>query len=209
MLLRWVQDCYSDAPFTLNPARQRRSLSWNVRPDNGGALMTRESKRRGCVLVDWGGTLMRDFPEFAGPMAAWPRVETTPHAQDALAALRSRGWALALATNAADSDEAAIWVALRRGGLGESLDRVYCFRNVGHKKPSAGFFEFILQDLRLQRADVVMVGDDYEADVLGANAAGIRAVWFSEGREEERTGEMHRTVHDLAFLPQVLELWEV
>ena len=170
--------------------------------------MTVEAKRARCVLFDWGDTLMRDFPEFVGPMSAWPRVETIAHAQDALSALRSMGCFLALATNAADSAESQIWEALRRGGLGGLLDRVYCLGNVGHRKPSASFFEFILRDLALARTDLVMVGDDYEVDVLGANAAGIRAVWFSAGCEDERVGEMYRTVHDLAFLPQLLELWE-
>ncbi|MGA3057508.1 MAG: HAD family hydrolase [Candidatus Limnocylindrales bacterium] len=167
----------------------------------GGAEYTR------CVLFDWGDTLMRDFPEFAGPMATWPRIEVCAHAVEALSALRSMGWLLGVATNAVDSAENDVWAALRRGGLDGLLDRVYCFSNVGFRKPSRDFFEFILRDLGLPRSRIVMVGDDFDGDVVGANAAGIRAVWVAGEREARRAGEMHRTIADLGDLPLALQDW--
>ena len=89
-------------------------------------------------------------------------------------------WTLALATNADDSDEADIRAALQRVNLDRCLDKVYCFKKIGYKKPSLEFFQYILDDLKLTPQSVCMVGDNYEADVLGANACGIRAVWFNE-----------------------------
>ena len=29
---------------------------------------------KGCLLFDWGDTLMRDFKEFDGPMKDWRRL---------------------------------------------------------------------------------------------------------------------------------------
>ncbi len=161
----------------------------------------------GCVLFDWGDTLMRDFPEFSGRMATWPRVEVSAHAAEALSALRSMGRLLGLATNAADSTENDVWAALRRGGLDGLLDRVYCFRSVGFRKPSREFFEFIVRDIALPRPQIVMVGDNFEVDVAGANAAGIRAVWLAGAHEAHRTGDMHRTIVDLGDLPLLLQDW--
>jgi HAD superfamily hydrolase (TIGR01509 family) len=129
---------------------------------------------------------MRDFPEFSGPMATWPRVESLPCAREALDTLRSPGWLVVLATNAVDYDEAGIWEALRRGGLGDSVDRIYCSRSVGHRKLDPAFFDFVLQDLGLGRSEVVMVGDDFAVDIVGANAAGLRAVWLSPDSEQAR-----------------------
>jgi len=117
------------------------------------------------------------------------------------------GWLLALATNAANSAEIDVWEALRRGGLDSLLDRVYCFRNVGFRKPSPDFFDYIVRDLHLLRSAIVMVGDDFAGDVLGANAAGIQAVWIAGEGGPERTGAMHRTIRDLRELPGVLETW--
>jgi len=161
----------------------------------------------GCVLFDWGDTLMRDFPEFTGRMVGWPRVEVCAYAKEVLSALRSMGWTLALATNASDSSESDVWDALRRGGLDSLLDRIYCSHNVGVRKPSRAFFDFIVRDLGLPRSDMVMVGDDFAADILGATAAGIRAVWVAGEREAERRGNMHRTIRDLRDLPRLLEQW--
>jgi len=158
---------------------------------------------KGCLLFDWGDTLMRDFKDYPGPMKDWPRLEAIPGAAEALAALQPV-WILALATNANDSDEADIRAALQRVNLDQFLDRIYCSKNVGHKKPSAAFYQYILEDLRLTYRSVCMVGDNYEVDVLGANACGMRAIWFNEHSRELRENDLLRTIHHLSALPESL-----
>lgn len=64
----------------------------------------KRSKDR-CLLFDWGDTLMRDFPQFSGSMATWPKVEMVDGADEVLQLLGT-SWQLALATNAVDSTEA-------------------------------------------------------------------------------------------------------
>jgi putative hydrolase of the HAD superfamily len=130
-----------------------------------------------AILFDWGDTLMRVFPQFDGPMKDWPRVEAVPGAAEMLESLHE-DWTLCLATNAADSDEADIRLALARVDLDRWLDKVYCFKTIGFKKPARQFYQAILQDLGLPPERVIMVGDDYETDVLGARRIGLRAVWF-------------------------------
>lgn len=161
-----------------------------------------------CVLFDWGDTLMRDFPEFSGPMAAWSHVEAIPNVKEVLAELQAQ-WTLALATNSVDSDETAIWEALSRVGVGSLLDKVFCFRTIGHSKPSPGFFDYIVKDLRMDRCRLVMVGDGFEKDVLGANRSGIRGVWFNESSAEVRTGKMHKTIFDFRSLPDILASFDI
>ena len=158
---------------------------------------------KGCILFDWGDTLMRVFPEFSGPMKDWPRVEAVPGAVDVLSALHV-DWTLALATNAADSEDEDIRLALRRVGLDSWLDKIYCFKTIGHKKPSFDFFQYILNDLGLSPDKAVMVGDDYVADVLGANACGLRAVWFNERTDEEHKNKKQLSIHELGALPDLL-----
>ena len=36
---------------------------------------TRRDRETRCLLLDWGDTVMRVFPEYEGPMLTWPRVE--------------------------------------------------------------------------------------------------------------------------------------
>jgi putative hydrolase of the HAD superfamily len=159
---------------------------------------------KGCLLFDWGDTLMRDMQEFTGPMKDWPRVEAIPGAAEMLAALHP-DWILAIATNAADSDEMDIRAALQRVDLDRWLDKVYCFNKIRHKKPSLEFFQYILEDLKLSPQSVCMVGDNYEVDVLGANSCGMRAIWFNEHSLEERQAALHRSIHSLAALPEALK----
>ncbi len=135
-------------------------------------------QKKGALLFDWGDTLMRDFTEYTGPMKDWPRVEAIPGAADMLASLHN-DWTLCLATNADVSDEADIRLALRRVDLERWLDKIYCFKTIGFKKPSPEFYQFILKDLGLPPERVVMVGDNYLADVLGAQNAGLHAIWFN------------------------------
>jgi putative hydrolase of the HAD superfamily len=159
------------------------------------------------VLFDWGDTLMRDFPQFEGPMASWPVVEVMPHATEALGDLRSAGWSTALATNAADSSESQIRDALRRGAISHLVDRIYCFGNTGAAKPDVRFFEFILSDLGLAASDVVMVGDRERNDVRGALDAGLRAVWLG-GPPCPSRGERCRALSDLGGLATLLQTWD-
>jgi HAD superfamily hydrolase (TIGR01509 family) len=157
-----------------------------------------------CLLFDWGDTLMRVFPEFDGPMTAWPQVEAMPYAGQVLAELSLRSM-LALATNAADSEESEIRAALDRVGLDKLLDKVYCYRKIGHKKPSKEFFGYIMSDLGIEPSQAIMVGDDFEADVVGANNCGIRAIWYNPRTTERHVSDMHQTIHGLLSLPQVLD----
>ena len=158
-----------------------------------------------CLLLDWGDTVMRVFPEYEGPMLAWPRVEAIEGITEALSTLRP-DWTIALATNAVDSEERDIWSALARAGLEELIDRVYCFRGVGHRKSAPAYFQHVLADLEIEPNHAVMVGDDFEADVLSANRSGIRAIWFLEAGTEITTSAFHRTIHDLRDLPAALEV---
>ena len=159
---------------------------------------------KGCILFDWGDTLMRDFKQFSGPMKDWPRVEAIPGASETLAALHP-AWLLALATSADVSDEKDIRVALQRVFLDQWLDRIYCFKNIGYKKPSLEFYRTIQADLRLPPHSICMLGDNFEADVLAANRSGMRAIWFNEHSLEDRHGDLHRTIHILGALPDSLK----
>jgi len=158
-----------------------------------------------CLLLDWGDTVMRVFPEYEGPMFAWPRVEAVDGIRETLTKLRP-DWTIVLATNAADSEEREIWSALARAGLDELIDRVFCFRGVRHRKSAPAYFQHVLADLGIDPNDAVMVGDDFEADVVSANRSGIRAIWFHENAAERTTGALHRTIYDLHELPEALEL---
>lgn len=160
------------------------------------------------MLFDWGDTVMRVFPDAVGPMVSWPHVAAVPGVRQALAALRPHA-VLGLATNAADSDADEIRAALRRVRLAACFDKVYCYRLLGVRKPAREYFEAVLSDLGLPRERVVLVGDEWDADVEGALANGLRAVWFDPLHRGQARHERLRTVHDMRQLPAVLSDWGI
>ncbi len=156
------------------------------------------------VLFDWGDTLMRVFPEFRGKMKDWPQVQEIPGAREALHALHGH-IGIALATNAADSEEADIRQALERVSLNSFIKRIYCARSVGARKSSPEFFSHVVKDLRIPADHLVMVGDEFAEDVVAAQTAGLRAVWFNPRTPEVRTGHNLSTLHHLDHLPALLQ----
>lgn len=159
------------------------------------------------VLMDWGDTLMRNFTHFSGPMVHWPQVEAMPGAAEALTALRGR-YRVVLATSARDSDAALVRAALARVDLAHLVDEVYTFREVGFRKPDPAFFLTVLRAEGCSPQEAAMVGDDYWADVVGAKAAGLWAVWYNPSGQPvppHAKALPDLTIQRLADLPAVLE----
>jgi len=72
-------------------------------------------------------------------------------------------------------------------------------------KPSEPFFMSAVEDMGLDRGEVVMVGDDIEADIGGALAAGLRAVQVQTGKYSPRDDD-HPTVNASGRVPSIADL---
>ena len=152
------------------------------------------------ILFDWGDTVMKDDPTLSTPMVDWPQVEMIAGIDTLLDTIHTKGGVVALVTGAAVSNETQIHGALARVNLDQYFDKIYCFGNTGQRKPSAAFYKFILDDLKVQPAEALMIGDSFEKDVLAANQVGIAAVWFNPSTPETRDGAAFVTVHSMAEL---------
>jgi len=72
-------------------------------------------------------------------------------------------------------------------------------------KPERDFFRLALEDMRLGPHQVAMVGDDAEADVAGAQAAGLRGILVKTGKyQPEAEGTPDLVLESVAGLPEVL-----
>jgi HAD superfamily hydrolase (TIGR01509 family) len=131
-----------------------------------------------AVIFDWGDTLMRDLQQFEGAMVHWPRVERMPGVMEPLGSLKGR-LVLCVASNAGDSDAELMGRALERAGIRHFFDHLWTSRELGATKPSPAFFQAILRELELEPPVCVMVGNDYEKDIVPAKAAGMWTVWLA------------------------------
>ena len=130
------------------------------------------------LVFDWGNTLMREFPQYTGIMADWPRVEAMPGVKQALDVLKDR-YRIVVATNATGSDADQVRLALQRVGLSEPISNIFTPRQLGARKPDPAFFRGIESVLGKAPDRILMVGDDYLLDAFGAHRAGWHAVWYN------------------------------
>jgi len=166
--------------------------------------MTKQQPRYPTVLLDWGDTVMRDYPEITIPMVEWETVEVIEGIANVLAYLHSSGRRLVLATSASISDEGQIRGALARGGLDAYFSHIYCFRNTNLPKGEA-FYRYILNYLIISPSDVLMIGDGFEKDVQIPNSLSIFAVWFDPSSDETRQSDLNITVHSMQELRKFFE----
>jgi HAD superfamily hydrolase (TIGR01509 family) len=68
---------------------------------------------------------------------------------------------------------------LRVCGLTSLVDTLVASGEVGSIKPESAIFEITLQRIGCRAQEAIMIGDSWKADVLGAQGAGIQAVWFN------------------------------
>lgn len=71
-----------------------------------------------------------------------------------------------------------VYRVLEREGLRAMFDAVTISAEVGWRKPHPRIFQAALDRLGVEAGAMVFIGDDLEADVAGAKAVGIRAVWL-------------------------------
>jgi REG-2-like HAD superfamily hydrolase len=117
---------------------------------------------------------------------------------EALETLRSRGLILGVVSNADGRVERFI----ERAGLLAHVDFVIDSGAVGVEKPDPRIFRIACERAGVQPQEAVHVGDVYEIDVLGARAAGIRAVLIDpDRRHAQQDCDSIATITDLpAFL---------
>ena len=157
-------------------------------PASGGSHARRRPRGIRAVLFDWGNTLMVDDGR-PGPM-----VDMAAGRRRARRGRGAGGAARALPSLRGDERRRlrrrrGVWRRCDRVGLARFIDRVFSSRDIGARKPDPAFYAAALEALRADAAargepplradEVVMVGDNYENDVAGALAAGLRAVWLA------------------------------
>jgi putative hydrolase of the HAD superfamily len=115
------------------------------------------------------------WAHFAAP-ANW---RCFPETEETLIRLRRAGYRLAIASNF-DARLHAVCKGIRPL---EPVERTVVSSEVGYRKPGAGFYAALLRDLECAPDEVLMVGDDWVNDIVGARAAGLSAAFLLRNGE--------------------------
>jgi len=135
----------------------------------------------------------------------------TPGVYDLLPELAAAGCKLAIISNTSDSGN--VWRLIDGARLRSYFDPIVLSSDAGIRKPAPKIFDLVMEGWGLPAQECVMVGDMLDADILGAQRAGLHNVWLTayadhpanRARQNEIIPEAK--IATLAELPSVLAAW--
>ncbi|MFT5754473.1 MAG: YjjG family noncanonical pyrimidine nucleotidase [Flavobacterium sp.] len=87
---------------------------------------------------------------------------------------------------------------LTNSKIGHYFETITNSELAGQKKPNPIIFDYALSVAKASKADSIMIGDSFEADILGALDFGIDAIFFNENKTKIN--------HDVYQVNHLLEL---
>jgi putative hydrolase of the HAD superfamily len=125
--------------------------------------------------------------------------------------LRVKGYNLGIISNAGDNDDVQ---QLARGfGITEYFDFILTSAACSYRKPHPRIFELALSNWYCPPNEAVMVGDNLDADIRGAQEVGIYGVWInrraSPDMEKQEGVQPDASLSSLSELPSVLDKLQV
>lgn len=131
-----------------------------------------------------------------------------PAAHTVLKTLSGAGYQLGILSNA--GDEANVQRLIDMAGIREYFDPILISAALGIRKPDPRPFHQIREQWGLPAQAIVMVGDLLEADILGAQNAGMHSIWLPDPNlpdASQHTHAPHPTLvaSDLSQVPDLLK----
>ncbi|MBC1489861.1 HAD family hydrolase [Listeria sp. FSL L7-1485] len=151
------------------------------------------------------------------PLDTYPEVILRKDAHETLEKVKQLGLKQAILSNTATSDTEVIKRVLKNFGILDFFDFIYASNSELQpgkmEKPDKTIFDYTLKNLNIEASQAVMIGNTFESDIIGANRAGIHAIWLQNPEvciQEERlpivTPPFILPVWDLKDIPEALQL---
>ena len=209
----WWETCYRFAPridgleadrlFTT--IQESRVWYWSdpVRSSQGRVSLI---KVRREVVAEAFTRLGINDPALANEIADWYSVERDkaayllPRAVDTLNHFRNHGYRLALVTNGSSDYQRN---KIERFGLTHLFDCILIEGEFGAGKPDERVFSHVLERLGVTAGEALMIGDNLEHDIAGAQKLGIFSIWVDwreTGLPESTTIQPDRIIRTLSDL---------
>ena len=156
-----------------------------------------------AIVFDWGDTLMKDFSEYAGPMADWEYVEIIDGVSKSLHIV-SQSYTCCVASNAGASNSELLGMALKRVDIQQYFQYLFTSRELGFSKPSLDFFNKIVQTLDFTPQECIMVGNDYNKDIIPAKKIGMQTILFSQVSNKENFNYADYVINSMGNLHEII-----
>jgi FMN hydrolase / 5-amino-6-(5-phospho-D-ribitylamino)uracil phosphatase len=179
ILADWLQSRYPSMAAACTPAGMQRvrEVLLAERPDQAHDLtfLRRETLARIAIAVGYPRDTAADIAREAFALWHVARNELEPFAEvvPALDRLRGRYRLATLSNGNAD---------LGRIGLARHFEAMLHAAELGCAKPDPRSYARLAEVLTLRPGEILFVGDEPHADVVGPRAAGMQTVWVNRGR---------------------------
>lgn len=122
-------------------------------------------------------------------------------ALEVLASLKERGHRLHILTNGFKEVQ---HIKVANTGIGDHVEAVWTSDELGHLKPALACYEGALLGSGARPEEAWMIGDDHEADVVGAHRAGWKAIHYAPAGETPEGSPAEASVAHLEELLAIL-----
>ncbi|MDO4355772.1 MAG: HAD family hydrolase [Clostridia bacterium] len=166
------------------------------------------TERKLILFLDSGDTIIDEGTEIRDENQIVRSARTWPGADDVLRQLNALGFRLCMV---ADGYTESFEVVYRLLDLYDCFEQRVYSEDVGQHKPHPAMFECALEKMGLTRADcgrILMVGNNLERDVAGANAMGIHSVFIDQSprypkSSDDPQAQPEFVIHSMAELPEL------
>lgn len=93
---------------------------------------------------------------------------------------------------------------IKNSGLSSYFEKVFLSEEAGINKPHPDIFTYALKNSNSRRNQTIMIGDSWDADIVGAKNSRIDQIWFNPGKLQPDGFEPTHTVGSLAEIKEIL-----
>jgi len=131
-----------------------------------------------------------------------------PALHEVLDELRDEGRMLGIISNAGDVGN--VQRLIDKVNIRNYFDPIIISAAIGIRKPDPGLFEMVLDQWHVNPESVVMIGDRLEADILGAQAAGLHQIWIKPEAESSDATRItsEKVAETLVDIPDLIREFE-
>lgn len=123
-----------------------------------------------------------------------------PYVKEVLTTLKELNYNLHIITNGFQEVQ---YIKLENCGIAKYFEVIICSEEVGKNKPHPEIFLEAMKRSGASASNSIMIGDDFNADILGAEKCGIRGILFDPYNRYQERYEIER-ISQLDQLPLLI-----